>query len=98
MNAALFTYRADKLSLSEALSQFAKVAGADPVALVYAPGWCGFSRVSGGQLKRHDGSEPADAYEVRAFTASAELRWLNDARTGAPLAAVVLSDTALSLD
>jgi CRISPR-associated protein (TIGR03984 family) len=70
----LHTYRREGVSLADALAAFA----ADAVALIYAPRWCGFAKLTGGKLSDSAGPVPNDVYEVRAFNRTAELRWLKD--------------------
>ena len=88
----VFTYRRDGAALADALRAFQ----ADAVALVYAPRWCGFARLVGGQLIGFARPIPADAYEVRAFDHTAELRWLKDPASagGTGAAAILIEDAA----
>jgi len=84
---ALYTYRREKVTLAIALQD----APTDAIALVYAPGQCGFAKIAEGNLLQRF----PHAYEVRAFNEHLELRWLN-ASNGVGNAAI-LSDSKKSI-
>jgi CRISPR-associated protein (TIGR03984 family) len=89
----LFVHSRERVSLSEALAEFAK-AGGEAVGLLYSPRTCDFATMSAGQLKGNDG-RPVDlsaVYEARVFSKEAELRWLNDPTHEKRHRAVILTE------
>jgi len=95
MTVRLYIYTCDRLSLSEAVSAFAKVIGTErAAALVYSPRRCELASFSGGTFHGPDGQgvETEDIFEARVFSETAELRWLNDPSPEQCHRAVIVSE------
>jgi CRISPR-associated protein (TIGR03984 family) len=95
MSTTLFVSTRQKLPLSDALSAFAKVIGAElATALLYSPRRCTLAGFTGGALHGPDGQlvDTVGVFEARVFCETAELRWLNDPSPEQNHRAVILSE------
>lgn len=95
MNAALFVYTRQGLSLADALSGFARVVGKNgATAILYTPQRCELATFAEKALRASDG-QPVDigtVFEARVFSETTELRWLNDPSTEQCHRAVILTE------
>lgn len=89
----LFIHSRERVSLPEALAEFAK-AGGEVIALLYSPRSCDFATMSEGRLEGSDGQRVDlwAVYEARVFSENAELRWLNDPTHEKRHRAVILTE------
>lgn len=95
MTTTIFIYMKNKLTLSDSLSAFANIVGAEPAtAILYSPRKCELATCTDGVLHGSDGQslEIKAVFEARVFSESAELRWLNDPGPEQCHKAVILSE------
>lgn len=91
----LHTWTARGVALEDLLAAAGNVPAIGVAALIYAPRFCVFGRMTGGgrlegppgfKLGQHSSftdAVRAQAYEIKLFCADWELRWLRDGMTGA---------------